>query len=149
MTVLMTKKARQRAEAYAAFFLLAAALLVRSLLPAPAARSALSVRTDDLPGFLAGYGWQVAPRPVAREEVTLPAAFPPGDSFYALQESQGFDLAPYGGRTVTRLVYRVLNYPTGEEDIFAVLLVWDGAVIAATIQSPRLDGFLHGLTLPA
>ena len=149
MTVLMTRKARRRAEAYAAFFLLAAALLVRALLPAPAVRSVLSARADDLPGFLAGYGWQVDPRPVAREEVTLPAAFPPGDAFYALQESQGFDLAPYRGRTVTRQVYRVLNYPTGEQDIFAVLLVCGGAVIAGSIQSPRLDGFLHGLTLPA
>ena len=44
-----------------------------------------------------------------------------------------------------RYSFRVLNHPSGEENIVADLVVCGQTVIAGDIQSTAMDGFMTGL----
>lgn len=108
--------------------------------------SSLSAQPQSaLVDFLTGLGWEVSGTPTT-DQVVLPDTF--GDAyqdFLALQETGGFDLTAYAGQTVTRYTFTISNYPTGEENILADLLVLDGAIIGGELRSPELDGFMTGL----
>ena len=109
------------------------------------------VRTnEDRVAYLESYGWAVSEEPIAVEELIIPEEFDETYSQYLeLQAGQGFDLTDYCGRRVKRYTYEVTNYPTGETGVQANLLLYKNTVIGGEVLSPRLDGFLHGLSMPA
>lgn len=110
--------------------------------PAPAA-----VRTaDDAAAFLAALGWEVDPEPLEVRELVIPRQFSGVYADYVqLQKKQGFPIEQYGGMDAVRYTFRVRNYPTGESEIVADLVVSGQTVIAGDIQSTALDGFMVGL----
>lgn len=100
-------------------------------------------------GFLGAFGWETAAQPSAIEEVVIPKTFGEVYTQYnALQQAQGLDLAKYGGKTVRRYTYEVLNYPGADETVYANLLIYKNRVIGADICSSKLEGFMHGLAKP-
>lgn len=99
--------------------------------------------------YLASYGWEVAPEPLATQELLIPEEMDESyDEYLALQSGQGFDLSKYAGKRVKRYTYEITNYPTGETGVQANLLVYRNTVIGGEVLSPQLDGFLHGLSKP-
>ena len=122
---------------------------VGAVSPSPA--SPKGVKDDeDRVAYLESYGWEVSPEAVSVEELLIPEEFDETYSQYlALQESQGFDLTKYRGKRVKRYSYTVLNYPSGETDIQAGLLIYKDAVIGGEILSSQLGGFIHGLAFPS
>ena len=116
-----------------------------SALPSPKGVRSNQDRID----YLAAYGWQVSPDPVATQELLIPKEMDDSYTEYlALQTGQGFDLQKYAGKRVKRYTYEVLNYPTGETGVQANLLLYKNTVIGGEVLSPQLDGFLHGLAMP-
>ena len=116
-----------------------------------AASAPKKVKTnEDRVAYLESYGWQVSPEPLSVEEMLIPEEF---DETYAeylsLQESQGFDLKEYCGKRVKHYTYEIMNYPTGEAGIQVSLLVYKNTVIGGEVLSVQLNGFLHGLKMPA
>ena len=116
-----------------------------SALPSPK-----GVRTnEDRVAYLEGYGWQVSPDPLATEELLIPEEMDESyDEYLALQAEQGFDLEQYAGQRVKRYTYEITNYPTGETGVQANLMIRRNTVIGGEVLSPRMDGFLHGLSMP-
>ena len=110
--------------------------------PAPA-----SVRSPrDAASYLAALGWEVEPEPLEVQEIVIPRQFTGVYAEYAaLQKKQGFPLEQYGGMDAVRYTFRVKNYPTGEADIVADLVVSGHTVIAGDIQSTAADGFMTEL----
>ncbi len=99
--------------------------------------------------YLSAYGWQVSQEPIATQELLIPEEMDDSYSEYlALQAEQGFQLEKYAGKRVKRYTYEVLNYPSGEAGVQANLLICKNTVVGGEVLSPRLDGFLHGLTMP-
>lgn len=121
--------------------------------PSASAGEAISpkgIRTaEDRLAYLEAHGWLVSETPLAVEELLIPKELGSEyDDYLALQESQGFDLAKYAGKTVKRYTYQVLNYPTGEQGVQVSLLIYKNTVVAADVLSPALNGFMHGLARP-
>ena len=114
---------------------------------ASAAVSPKGVKTEeDRVAYLQEWGWQVSPQAVLVEELELPKEFGPEyNQYLELQTGQGFDLAKYAGKRVRRYTYEVLNYPTGETDVIAHLLICKNRVIGGEIVG---SSFLHGLAVP-
>lgn len=156
--LIITAKVLRRKLAFsvAAAALLCCAALVMTLIP-PAARQTAAAGPDikrvktnqDRVAYLQYFGWQVSEQPTAVEELLIPREFDGSYAEYlALQSSQGFDLERCAGKRVKRYSYEVLNYPTGESGVIANLLIHKNSVIGGEVLSPRLDGFLHGLSMP-
>ena len=105
------------------------------------------VRTaGDAAAYLAALGWEVDPEPLEVREIVIPRSFSGVYADYvALQKQQGFPIEQYGGMDAVRYTFRVRNYPTGEKEIVADLVVSGQAIIAGDIQSTALDGFMTGL----
>ena len=147
---------RKLAVSVAAAALLCCAALVTTLVP-PAARQTSAVGPDikkvktneNRVAYLEHYGWKVSEEPSATEELQIPEVFDESYAEYlALQSSQGFDLKQYAGKRAKRYSYEIFNYPTGESGVIANLLIYKNTVIGGEVLSPRLDGFLHGLSMP-
>lgn len=156
--LIVTAKVPRRKLAFsvAAAALLCCAALVMTLVP-PAARQTSAAGPDmrkvktneNRVAYLEHFGWQVSPEPSATEELQIPETFDDSYAEYlALQSSQGFDLEQYAGKRAKRYSYEIFNYPTGESGVIANLLIYKNTVIGGEVLSPRLDGFLHGLTMP-
>lgn len=145
------------AGAAALVLLCTTALAVGSLNADRSVDTAASVETskkvksnEDRISYLENYGWQVDPDPIAMEELLIPEEFDETyEEYLALQSSQGFDLTEYCGKRVKRYTYEITNYPTGETGVQASLLVYKNKVVGGEVLSPKLDGFLHGLEMPA
>jgi len=104
---------------------------------------------QDRVAYLEKWGWITAPEPASVEDVLIPETFDPSyDDYLALQESQGFDLRAYAGKTVKRYTYAVTNYPGLQENIWASLLVDRKTVIGGEIFGSQGDGFTQGLAYP-
>lgn len=116
-----------------------------SSLPSPKGIKSNQDRID----YLAAYGWQVSEEPVSTQELLIPEEMDASyDDYLALQAQQGFELQKYAGKRVKRYTYEILNYPTGETGVQVNLLVCKHTVVGGEVLSPRLDGFLHGLSMP-
>ena len=99
--------------------------------------------------FLQSFGWEVLEEPVQTQQVRVPED--PSEVFLRyndLQRSQGYDLSNYGGKTLTRYVYQLTNYPSSDGLYFATLLVYDGSVVGGDVASSRQDGVMHGFAMP-
>lgn len=97
--------------------------------------------------FLQSFGWEVSSEPSGMVEVSVPKELNAVWSDYnRLQIAQGFDLAPYCGRSLLKYVFSVLNYPgigpdgTVKANVFTV----DGVIVGGDICRVTPDGFLHG-----
>ena len=107
---------------------------------------ALVRNAGDAAAYLASLGWEVEPEPLEVREIAIPRSFSGVYAEYAdLQKKQGFPIEKYGGMGAVRYTFRVKNYPTGEGEIVADLVVSGHSVIAGDIQSTALDGFMTGL----
>ena len=105
---------------------------------------------DDRVAYLQSLGWQVNPEPVESQEVRIPAELPEVlQKYNELQQSQGYDLSQYGGKTVKRYVYEVLNYPDTTESYYLTLLVHKDTVIGGDVTSAAQNGLMQGLQYPA
>ena len=101
---------------------------------------------SDAARYLSDLGWQVDAQPLEIRELVIPRSFSGVYADYAaLQSKQGYPLAEYGGMEARRYSFRVLNHPSGEENIVADLVVCGQTVIAGDIQSTAMDGFMTGL----
>ena len=99
--------------------------------------------------FLEDFGWDVAASPVESGKVRIPAeASEVFDRYAQLQKSQGYDLAPYAGKTVMRYVYQVNNYPNATEPVYATLLISKGIVIGGDITDTAAEGKVQGFAKP-
>ena len=104
----------------------------------------------DRVAYLEAWGWLVEPEPAAIEEVLSPETCDASyDEYLALQESQGFHIQKYAGKTVKRYTYQVNNYPGLQEGIWASILVHKKTVIGGEIFSAQGDGFTQSLEYPA
>lgn len=101
---------------------------------------------EDRVAYLTGLGWQVSSQPLSTQELLIPQRFDDSYAEYlSLQSQQGFDLTAYCGKQVTRYVYQITNYPTGEEGVQAALLVYRNRIVGGQVQAA--DGsFVHGLS---
>ena len=99
--------------------------------------------------FLKGFGWEAAATPVESGRVKIPAEQSEVFDRYAqLQKSQGYDLAPFAGKTVMRYVYQITNYPDATEPVYATLLVYKNQIIGGDITNTGPDGRVQGFTYP-
>ena len=99
--------------------------------------------------FLKSFGWDAAATPVESGRVKIPAERSEVFDRYAqLQKSQGYDLAPYAGKTVMRYVYQITNYPDAAHPVYATLLVHKNQVIGGDITDTGPQGKIHGFTMP-
>ncbi len=136
-----------RMVALASFF--SASALVFGLIHQPyeTAMSLPSFQEESPYDYLQSLGWQVEQEPIRRETVEIPLVLDESFGEYLqLQDSQGFpSLTLYQGKEVQRETYRILNYPTGAEEILLNILLYQGEIIAGEVLSPEINGFLHGL----
>lgn len=99
--------------------------------------------------YLSQYGWEVTAKPLAEETILVPDDLEAScGSYCTLQKEQGFDLAQYIGKKISRYTYEVINYPTGEDHVQANLLIYEGKVIGGDVCTTALDGWMHGLDMP-
>jgi len=99
--------------------------------------------------YLESFGWELDPKPAETQEVRIPQELPEVlQKYNTLQQSQGFDLTDYSGKTVKRYVYQVTNYPDTADSYFATLLVYDGAVIGGDVSSAAQSGIMQGFAYP-
>ena len=95
--------------------------------------------------FLTDKGWQVSASPTQSGQVKIPAQ--PSELFSRyndLQKSQGYDLSQYAGKTVTRYVYKVNNYPNATEPVYATVLVYKNQIIGGDITDTAPNGKIQG-----
>lgn len=153
--VVMTAKINKKKIAVAAAALLLALVLVTLLAggrqsQAPETEPTLAISTnEDRVKYLTDLGWSVTHSPVQTQQVRIPEEPSEVYSRYnALQKSQGFDLSPYAGKTVTRYVYAVQNYPDAADPVYATLLVYEGQIIGGDVTSTAPEGKIQGLKMP-
>ena len=150
-TAKLNRKSAVAAVAALALVLIAVILLVslRSIGGSSAPKTQETGGITDAAGaarYLASLGWEVEPQPLEVKALVIPRSFSGAYADYAsLQAKQGYPLAEYGGMEAKRYSFRVLNHPSGEENIVADLVVCGQTVIAGDIQSTALDGFMTGL----
>ena len=100
---------------------------------------------EDRVQFLSSFGWEVATSPVQTSQVRIPEASNQVFARYnALQQTQGYDLTPYAGKTVMRYVYTVKNYPGATEPVYATLLISGNQVIGGDITDTAPTGLMQG-----
>jgi hypothetical protein len=110
-----------------------------------AAGKKLSTTADQVE-FLAQCGYTVSSEPVRTQEVRIPEEFNDVYTQYnALQQSQGFDLTKYQGKSVMQYVYLVEDYPDQGEPVYATLLLYKNKLIGGDLSRGGTDGFLKPL----
>ena len=136
------------------FIGIAAAVIIAAIMlfggDASAATSAPNMSTNDARvQFLKDFGWDVTPSPVESSQVKIPG----NDTevyrrYNSLQQSQGYDLTPYAGKTAMRYVYRINNYPGATQPVYATLLVYKNQIIGGDITDTAAVGRIHGFKMP-
>ena len=102
--------------------------------------------SGDVAQYLSSLGWKVEDKPIEVKEIVIPREFTGVYADYIdLQKSQGYTIDQYGGMDAVRYTFKVLNYPSGEKNIVADVVVHGTTVIAGDIQSTALNGFMTGL----
>ena len=110
----------------------------------PQAQTFTGETNEERVAFLQSFGWQTEAGPAETREVMIPAQFNDVyQNYTAMQQAQGFDLAPYAGEVVTQYKYKVTNYP-GETEVFATLLVYGRLIIGGDLACAEANGFMHG-----
>ena len=113
------------------------------------AQTLKAATNEDRLAFLASFGWQVREAPTETQEVRIPKEFNEVFTRYnQLQQSQGFDLSDYAGKTAKRYVYAITNYPGGSQDFYATVLVCQNKIIGGDVTSTAEGGAMHGFAMP-
>ena len=158
MVIMTAKVSKRKLFLVLLLLVLAAVLLVTCLKKAGAPESSpetaeeiTEVATNEARvAFLEQFGWQLQPEPIQTQQVRVPED--PSEVFLRyndLQLSQGYDLLTYSGKTLTRYVYQITNYPGTDGVYFATLLVYNDAVVGGDVASSRQNGVMHGFSMPA
>ncbi|MBO5495281.1 MAG: DUF4830 domain-containing protein [Eubacterium sp.] len=106
----------------------------------------ISASTDeDRREYLESYGWELAAE-YEEKELTIPEKWNKVYSDYnKIQQSQGFDLTDYKGKSVRLFTYEITNYEDESVGIVADMLVCDGVLIGGDICNTSAEnGFLVG-----
>lgn len=83
---------------------------------------------------------------IESRQIEIPSEFDDAyEKYNKIQTDSGFDLEKYKGKQATVFSYPVENYPTGEQNVRANLIVVKGKLVGGDICSSKLDGFMHGL----
>lgn len=99
--------------------------------------------------FLTDFGWDVAASPTESSQVRIPKETSEVyERYNALQKSQGYDLSQYAGKTVTRYVYKIKNYPGATDPVYATLLVYKNKVIGGDVTDTAAKGVVQGFQMP-
>lgn len=99
--------------------------------------------------FLTDFGWEVAASPTESGQVKIPKeATEIFERYNALQKSQGYDLSQYAGKTVSRYVYKIKNYPGATDPVYATLLVHNDKVIGGDVTDTGAKGVIRGFKMP-
>ena len=102
--------------------------------------------TEERTAYLASLGWEVDAASETGRDVVLPEELDGVLLQYnELQKQQGFDLERYCGRELDCWCYELASYPSGEENVTAVLYTCKGRAVAGDIHSNALGGFMHGI----
>ena len=114
---------------------------------------------DSRVSFLKGFGWEVTTSPVESSQVRVPTDMTEVfDRYNQLQQAQGYDLSNYAGKKVMRYVYKVTNYPSATDPVYATVLVYKNQIIGGDvtntasggkIQSFKMNGSVMETTSPA
>ena len=113
---------------------------------APTAAAAAVTTNDDRVKFLNDLGWEVSTSPTESSQVRIPKeSSDVFDRYNALQKSQGYDLSAYAGKNVMRYVYKVENYPSATEPVYATLLIHKNQVIGGDITDTAPKGMIQAL----
>lgn len=105
---------------------------------------------DDRVKFLTDLGWDVTASPTESMQVRIPKdSNEVFERYNALQQSQGYDLTKYAGKTVMRYVYQINNYPNATEPVYATVLVYKDQVIGGDVTNTAPGGQMQGFRMPA
>lgn len=97
--------------------------------------------------FLKNLGWEVSTSPVESGQVRIPQEQNQIFSRYnELQKSAGYDLSQFAGKTVMRYVYKINNFPSSTDPVYATLLVYKDQVIGGDITNTAANGTMQALT---
>ena len=133
-----------------AALVVAAALVLAAVVLACGTRGVLSAHyrvntTEGRQRYLHDLGWEIDIASEDVRETVVPETFDEMLTEYnAMQRAQGFDLAPYTGKSVTLVTYEVTNYPA-EGTVLVQLWICGTVVIAGDVHATAMDGFLHGI----
>ena len=112
----------------------------------PTATTANLSSNDARVEYLKNLGWEVHAAPAESGQVRIPKeSSEVYDRYNDLQKAQGFDLTRYAGKTVSRYVYKVTNYPNATEPVYATLLIYKNKVIGGDIINTAPTGAIQGL----
>ena len=112
----------------------------------PTATTANLSSNDARVEYLKSLGWEVHAAPAESGQVRIPTdSSEVYDRYNDLQKAQGFDLTRYAGKTVSRYVYKVTNYPNATEPVYATLLIYKNKVIGGDIVNTAPTGAIQGL----
>ena len=145
MTAMVVKKKLIIAAA-AAVLLIVAIVIICCSAGSSATSGSLDVTSnDDRIRFLTSYGWEVATSPVESGQVLIPSEASQVFSRYNdLQQTMGYDLTDFSGKTVMRYVYQIKNYPGATEEVYATLLICNNQVIGGDITDTSVNGKIQG-----
>ena len=97
--------------------------------------------------FLQNLGWDVNASPIQSTQVRIPdQADDVFNRYNALQQSQGYDLTKYAGKTVMRYLYQVNNHPEAAGPVYATLLVYQDQIIGGDITDSGPGGRIYGFS---
>lgn len=118
----------------------------RDKTPAPEGQPVSMSTNEARVQYLETLGWQVDSAPVQTQEVKIPTeSNDVMERYNQLQKSQGFDLSAFAGKTATRYVYQIRNYPDAAEPVYATLLVYKGEIIGGDVTNTAANGTVQGL----
>ena len=151
MLIMTTKVDKRKLFLAAAAIIAAIAALVllgggEASQPTAAMTTAPAADTNDARvKFLTDLGWEVTASPAESTEVRIPKSSDQVfDRYNELQKSQGFDLSRYAGKKVMRYVYKINNYPSAQEPVYATLLVYKDKIIGGDITDTTPGGKVQG-----
>ena len=150
MTAKVNKKKIAVIAAAAAGLLLAILLIFGGGDDAAETAAYTSAGNDSRLLFLKSMGWDVSEAPVQSGQVKVPSkqseVF---DRYNTLQKAQGYDLTQYAGKTVSRYVYQVYNYPGATDPVYATVLVYKDKIIGGDVTNTATKGVIQGFKKPA
>ena len=120
-------------------------LLINSMLQKRTRRVSADLyvkESENIVEFIQSFGWQVESQPDEISEQIIPEEFDDVFLMYNdLQQSQGFDLENYKGKSVKRYSFEIKNYPDVSQKVLANVLVFEEKIIGGDICTVSLDGF--------
>lgn len=129
---------------YVAVLVLTAAFIVL-LCVKKSTHNARELSAEQIPAYLLENGWETAPERISSVTVTIPYEFNETYIKYnMIQTEQGFDLSRYKGEKAVLVTCPVTNY-SGDEGVYAELIIRDTELIGAALVSDSCDGFIKPL----